>query len=62
MNYGEKVCTILNVLQKVTIIIVNHVYNFTRATSKIWKNPDRIVNYVIVDRRIGPRPIHQLLR
>ena len=24
-------------------IIVNHVYHFTRATSKIWKNFDRIL-------------------
>ena len=30
-------------------IIVNHVHNFTRATSTIWKNFDRILyKYVIV--------------
>ena len=27
-------------------IIVNHVYNFTRATSTIWKNFDRIL-YIV---------------
>ena len=27
-------------------IIVNHVYNFTRATSTIWKNFDRIM-YIV---------------
>ena len=30
-------------------IIVKHVFHFTRATSKIWKNCDRILcKYVIV--------------
>ena len=49
MKYGGKVCIILdNVLHKVTIIIVKHVFHFTRATSKIWKNCDRtLCQYVI---------------
>ena len=44
--------SIYNVKQRVTQsnnIIVNHVYTFTRYTSKIWKNSDCILcKYVIV--------------
>ena len=37
--------SLYNFKQRVTKsnnVIVNHVYNFTRATSKIWKNSDHI--------------------
>ena len=39
---------VYNFKQRVTKsnnFIVNHVYNFTRATSKIWKNSDH--NYIV---------------
>ena len=38
--------SLYNFKQRVTKsnnFIVNHVYNFTRATSKIWKNSDNIL-------------------
>ena len=38
--------SLYNFKQRVTKsnnFIVNHVYNFTRATSKIWKNSDHIL-------------------
>ena len=38
--------SVYNFKQRVTKsnnFIVNHVYNFTRATSKIWKNSDHII-------------------
>ena len=41
--------SLYNFKQRVTKsnnIIVNHVYHFTRATSKIWKNFDRIL-YIV---------------
>ena len=45
--------SLYNFKQRVTKsnnFIVNHVYNFTRATSKIWKNSDHCTfcKYVIV--------------
>ena len=56
--------SLYNFKQRVTksnTYIVNHVYRFTRCTSKIWKNSDRILcKYVIVIMYIGP--IHIGLR
>ena len=54
--------SLYNFKQRVTKsnnMIVNHVYNFTRATSTIWKNFDRILcKCVIAVWGIGP--IHLL--
>ena len=48
-TWPKRLYTFRQRVTKSNNIIVNHVFHFTRATSTIWKNCDRILyKYVIV--------------